>query len=98
VLAEAAAAGAPPEGWLAVGDGAVRYRGHLDAHAATVPPDSSPLHAISGAAICELAVAGTPAPDRQVLPDYRRRPDAEIALESAAAASPDAQALSAGRR
>ncbi len=77
------AAGAP---WLAIGDGAVRYREQLERAGATVPGDASPLHRVSAEAICALG-ARAPAPSSQLeatLPDYRRRPDAEIALEGAA--------------
>jgi tRNA threonylcarbamoyladenosine biosynthesis protein TsaB len=76
--------------WRAIGDGAVRFRGHLEAVGVTVPPDSSPLHLVSAEAICDLgargeAVAsGVVASYEAIVPDYRRRPDAEIALESAA--------------
>lgn len=71
--------------WRAVGDGAVRYREHLEIAGATVPVDGSPLHRVSAAAICELgACAATPVEIEAILPDYLRRPDAEIALERAA--------------
>jgi tRNA threonylcarbamoyladenosine biosynthesis protein TsaB len=76
------AAGAP---WLAVGDGAVRYREQLRSAGATVPADGSPLHRVNAEAICELGARAT-GPSLQIesiLPDYRRRPDAEIALEGA---------------
>ncbi len=67
----------------AVGDGAVRFRQHLQGAAVDIPPDSSSLHRVSAASVCHLAVAmasehpavvGATA----ILPDYRRRPDAEI--------------------
>jgi tRNA threonylcarbamoyladenosine biosynthesis protein TsaB len=71
--------------WLAIGDGAVRFRGHLEAVGVTVPPDSSPLHLVSAEAICDLGARGeVVASHEAIVPDYRRRPDAEIALESAA--------------
>jgi tRNA threonylcarbamoyladenosine biosynthesis protein TsaB len=71
--------------WQAIGDGAVRFRGHLDAVGVTVPPDSSPLHLVSAEAICDLGARGEAVASYEVIvPDYRRRPDAEIALESAA--------------
>jgi len=71
--------------WRAIGDGAVRFRGHLEAAGVTVPPDSSPLHLVSAVAICDLGARGeVVASDEAIVPDYRRRPDAEIALESAA--------------
>jgi tRNA threonylcarbamoyladenosine biosynthesis protein TsaB len=71
--------------WRAIGDGAVRFRGHLEAVGVTVPPDSSPLHLVSAEAICDLGARGeTVASYEAIVPDYRRRPDAEIALERAA--------------
>ncbi len=68
--------------WTALGDGAVRYRDELVQAGVLVPDDRSPLHRVSARAICELGVCGDPA-ENQVLPDYRRRPDAELALEGA---------------
>ncbi len=83
------ACGPRPDGgerrWLAVGDGALRYREHLQGAAVSIPDESSPLHLVSAAAICELALAMAPSAGEQVLPDYCRRPDAEIALACAAA-------------
>jgi tRNA threonylcarbamoyladenosine biosynthesis protein TsaB len=91
-VGEASAGARQPagRGWLAVGDGAVRFRSHLEDLGVVVPEDSSPLHRVSGACICELAHSGTGAPDSRaapfaaVVPNYLRRPDAEIALEAAA--------------
>ncbi|MGH2912448.1 MAG: tRNA (adenosine(37)-N6)-threonylcarbamoyltransferase complex dimerization subunit type 1 TsaB [Solirubrobacteraceae bacterium] len=71
-------AGSPT--WLAIGDGAVRYRRELEHAGAVVPDDGSLLHRVHARAICELGLLGDPT-DEQVLPDYRRRPDAEIALQ-----------------
>jgi tRNA threonylcarbamoyladenosine biosynthesis protein TsaB len=65
------------DGWLAVGDGAVRYRASLADLGLSVPGDGSPLHQVSGRAICELGAQVAVASDH-VLPDYRRRPDAEL--------------------
>jgi tRNA threonylcarbamoyladenosine biosynthesis protein TsaB len=79
--------------WLAVGDGALRYREQIERATVEVPPDDSPLHRVSGAAICTLG-ALAPAPEggtaavTEILPDYRRRPDAELTLERAAAGAP----------
>jgi tRNA threonylcarbamoyladenosine biosynthesis protein TsaB len=70
--------------WWAVGDGAIRFRDHLEDAGVTVPPDSSPAHLLSAEAICGLAVGietAAVAMDRALVPDYGRRPDAEIALE-----------------
>jgi tRNA threonylcarbamoyladenosine biosynthesis protein TsaB len=77
------ARGAP---WLALGDGAVRYREQLESAGATVPQDGSPLHRVSAETICELGARATVVSSQieGILPDYRRRPDAEIALEDAA--------------
>ena len=73
-----------PEAQWAVGDGAVRYRGQLETAGAIVPEDASPLHRVSGAAICHLALGQEAQEIEAVMPDYQRRPDAEIALERAA--------------
>jgi len=70
--------------WCAVGDGAVLYRSHIEALGIEVPADLSPVHKIDGAAICALALAAAPAEPGTLLPDYLRRPDAEIALQGAA--------------
>jgi tRNA threonylcarbamoyladenosine biosynthesis protein TsaB len=72
--------------WLAVGDGAVRFRGALEAAGVDVAPDSSPLHLVSAAAICDLGARSEPVGRyEQIVPDYRRRPDAEIARDVASA-------------
>jgi tRNA threonylcarbamoyladenosine biosynthesis protein TsaB len=72
--------------WLAAGDGAVRYRGQLEGLAIDVPDDSSSLHLVDAGVICELGRHERPVTAyEQILPDYRRRPDAELALETAAA-------------
>jgi tRNA threonylcarbamoyladenosine biosynthesis protein TsaB len=73
-------AGSP--NWTAFGDGAVRYRVEIELAGVAVPDDDSPLHRVDARAICELGLHGD-ATDDQVLPDYRRRPDAEIALQGA---------------
>jgi tRNA threonylcarbamoyladenosine biosynthesis protein TsaB len=71
--------------WWAVGDGALRFRGYLEAIAVAVPVDTSPLHRVDARVLCELALSA-PAGDLEgVLPDYSRRPDAEISLEGGAA-------------
>jgi tRNA threonylcarbamoyladenosine biosynthesis protein TsaB len=78
--------GLRPRRWVAVGDGATRFRGHLADVAIAVPSDSSPLHRVSASSICQLATLAAPAAGyEEILPDYRRRPDAEIALETASA-------------
>jgi tRNA threonylcarbamoyladenosine biosynthesis protein TsaB len=68
--------------WLAIGDGAVRYRGAVERAGVPSPEPDSELHRVSAAAVCTLALAA-PAGTRSLLPDYRRRPDAELALQGA---------------
>jgi tRNA threonylcarbamoyladenosine biosynthesis protein TsaB len=70
----------------AVGDGALRYRTELEAAGLEIPSEDSPLHLLRAAAICALAASTeSPASNEPVLPDYLRRPDAELALEGAGA-------------
>ncbi|MGA2453292.1 MAG: tRNA (adenosine(37)-N6)-threonylcarbamoyltransferase complex dimerization subunit type 1 TsaB [Solirubrobacteraceae bacterium] len=66
--------------WLAVGDGALRYREQLELAGIPMPPDCSPLQLISAAAVCELGARAAAVSLHAMLPDYRRRPDAELAL------------------
>jgi tRNA threonylcarbamoyladenosine biosynthesis protein TsaB len=61
--------------WLAVGDGAVRFRDRLEP-AAEVPADASPLHGASALAVCRLAREAHPVDRDALLPDYVRLPDA----------------------
>jgi tRNA threonylcarbamoyladenosine biosynthesis protein TsaB len=82
VIALAEEHGAGTGRWLAAGDGAVRYREEIETLAVCVPDDSSRLHLLDAGAICQLGRQGRPvAAHKQILPDYRRRPDAEIALD-----------------
>jgi len=83
VVAEVERRGAPRgERWLAVGDGALCFASQLARGGVEVAAQDSPLHAIDAAAICELGVRAAPAgAGRQVLPDYRRTPDAALARE-----------------
>jgi tRNA threonylcarbamoyladenosine biosynthesis protein TsaB len=88
VLAEAQqSAGGEPRRWLALGDGAIRFRAALEEADIPTAPDSSPLHLLSAASICELGVSTTMASLQEIVPDYRRRPDAELALEGAGTAT-----------
>jgi tRNA threonylcarbamoyladenosine biosynthesis protein TsaB len=61
--------------WLAVGDGAVRFRNRLEP-AAKVPADASALHAVSALAVCRLAREARPVDRDALLPEYVRLPDA----------------------
>jgi tRNA threonylcarbamoyladenosine biosynthesis protein TsaB len=84
VLAQAReASGGAPRRWLAVGDGALRFRAHVHALELPMPPDSSALHRVSAAAVCALGACAVAESLQEVVPDYRRRPDAELALEVA---------------
>jgi len=65
------------ERWLAVGDGAVRFRPDLEGAGCLVEPDRSPLHGVGAGAICRLALEVPQATARDlVVPDYLRPPDA----------------------
>ncbi|MGA9875564.1 MAG: tRNA (adenosine(37)-N6)-threonylcarbamoyltransferase complex dimerization subunit type 1 TsaB [Solirubrobacteraceae bacterium] len=86
-LLERTSAQTEVERWVAVGDGATRYRDALQLAEVDIPEDHSPLHRIDACAICELGAdpaLHAPVGAIEVEPDYRRRPDAEIALEEAA--------------
>jgi tRNA threonylcarbamoyladenosine biosynthesis protein TsaB len=87
VTAAVEAAGGAQRRWLAVGDGALRYRSQLQSAGIAVPPDSSSPHLVSAAAVCELAAPAPAASLNQLVPDYRRRPDAELALVGAGGGS-----------
>ena len=80
LLAELGGAG----GWLAFGDGALRYREQMESIGVRVPEDHSPLHMVSASVICVLGARdGAGQPFQEVVPDYLRRPDAEIKLDAA---------------
>jgi tRNA threonylcarbamoyladenosine biosynthesis protein TsaB len=69
--------GASP--WLAVGDGAVRFRPQLESEAVSVPADGSPLHLVSALEVCRLAVTAPAVPPQALVPEYVRVPDADLA-------------------
>jgi tRNA threonylcarbamoyladenosine biosynthesis protein TsaB len=77
--------GADGSAWLAVGDGVLRHPAALERAQIAVPATDSALHRIGGGAICALATWAEPVGVQRLLPDYCRRPDAELALEGAAA-------------
>jgi tRNA threonylcarbamoyladenosine biosynthesis protein TsaB len=66
-------------GVVAVGDGALKFRGLLERAGATVPDDDSPLHRVSAVHHCRLALDAQPTTSGVIEPDYLRRPDAELA-------------------
>jgi tRNA threonylcarbamoyladenosine biosynthesis protein TsaB len=61
---------------LAVGDGAIRFRGPLEAAGALVPPDEDGAHRLRAEPVCRLGAAGNPIDRDALLPDYLREPDA----------------------
>jgi tRNA threonylcarbamoyladenosine biosynthesis protein TsaB len=70
--------------WLAVGDGALRFRADLERAGCAVPADGSAQHGVSAQAICELGLRATQQVGRdQILPDYLRQPDAVLARNQA---------------
>ncbi|HUR85077.1 MAG TPA: tRNA (adenosine(37)-N6)-threonylcarbamoyltransferase complex dimerization subunit type 1 TsaB [Solirubrobacteraceae bacterium] len=65
------------ESWLAVGDGALRFRSDLEESGCLVAPDDSPLHGVAGGVVCRLALeAPRPVQRDLVVPEYLRPPDA----------------------
>ena len=76
VALPAAAFEAP--GRICVGDGALRYRAHLEATGAIVPPDDDERHVPR--ARFHAALAGKLGPADQVEPVYVRAPDADRML------------------
>jgi tRNA threonylcarbamoyladenosine biosynthesis protein TsaB len=61
---------------LCVGDGAVRFRGPLEAAGARVPPDEDGAHRLQAEHVCRLGAEGKPTDRDALLPDYLREPDA----------------------
>ncbi len=76
-LAEALAGSEVP--WLAIGDGVIAYRAAVEDAGARAPADDSPLHRVSAAAICRLALTAPVGTADDVHPDYLREPDAQLA-------------------
>lgn len=65
-----------PSSPLALGDGAVRFRGELQPAGAEVPPDGDELHRIAARHVCRLGAVARPAGIDAVVPHYIRAPDA----------------------
>jgi tRNA threonylcarbamoyladenosine biosynthesis protein TsaB len=84
-LLEGAMLDTSAEDWIAVGDGALLYRDAFERLGVRVPAGGSECHRIQASAICALAV-GSPGSGtgQAIVPDYLRRPDAEVSLESVA--------------
>jgi hypothetical protein len=106
-LLERATSDLAVEKWVALGDGAVRYRAAFERLELSVPADRAEGHRIQATAICELGshlpdssssplfahidadptlapTGGAQIGEKAVVPDYLRRPDAEVALEGVA--------------
>lgn len=64
---------------LAIGDGAVAFRGVLERSGARIPDDGSDLHRVTAVNHCRLGRLVDPGDPAAVRPQYLRRPDAEIA-------------------
>jgi tRNA threonylcarbamoyladenosine biosynthesis protein TsaB len=62
---------------LAAGDGAVRFRGVLEAAGIRVEPDGSEAHVVRGFHVCRLSAVAAPSRPEAVLPEYLRLPDAK---------------------
>ncbi len=66
--------------WLAVGDGALRFRADLEGAGCAVAADGSEQHVVSARTICDLALlVSQPIARDLVVPDYLRLPDAVLA-------------------
>ncbi|MCA1657566.1 MAG: tRNA (adenosine(37)-N6)-threonylcarbamoyltransferase complex dimerization subunit type 1 TsaB [Actinobacteria bacterium] len=66
--------------WLAVGSGALRFRGQVEDAFVTVSPDESGSHRVSAATMLGLALEDDVDARGAVIPLYLRLPDAELAL------------------
>jgi tRNA threonylcarbamoyladenosine biosynthesis protein TsaB len=64
---------------LALGDGAVAFRGVLERSGARIPGDGSDLHRVTAVNHCRLGLLADPSNPNAVRPEYLRLPDAEIA-------------------
>ncbi len=72
-----------PGAWTAVGDGALRFRDLLVGAGALVPDEGSSMHRVRASVLCEIGRHRVEQPIDQIVPEYLRRPDAELALEAA---------------
>ncbi len=70
---------------LAVGDGALEYRGVLETGGITVAAPSCAHHRVEAAVHARLARAGLAVLGEAVRPEYLRAPDAELSLRAAPA-------------
>jgi tRNA threonylcarbamoyladenosine biosynthesis protein TsaB len=75
-VAPAEIGAAAGRGWLAVGDGALRFRNDLEGAGCVVPEDGSPQHGVSATVVCRLGLHAQGTERDLVVPDYLRKPDA----------------------
>jgi tRNA threonylcarbamoyladenosine biosynthesis protein TsaB len=76
-VAPAAVADLGVAGWLAVGDGALRFRPDMEGAGCVVADEAAPEHAVSAQVVCRLALDAPAATALHlVVPDYLRKPDA----------------------
>jgi tRNA threonylcarbamoyladenosine biosynthesis protein TsaB len=61
---------------LAVGDGAIRFREHLEPAGAAIPEDGSALHRVGAEGLCRVALDASPVARDALVPEYVRQPDA----------------------
>ena len=66
---------------LAIGEGSIAFRAILERSGAFVPEEDSELHRVSAEGHCRLARAARHFDSAQILPQYLRLPDAEIARQ-----------------
>jgi tRNA threonylcarbamoyladenosine biosynthesis protein TsaB len=81
-VAPAAVGALAGAGWLAVGDGALRFRDDLERAGCVVAVDGSAQHGVSARMVCRLALQAPRGTERDlVVPDYLRKPDAQPARQ-----------------
>lgn len=68
---------------VAVGDGAVGFRGILERSGAQIPEDESGHHRVTAISHCRLACSLSSSAADEIFPEYLRLPDAEIARQAA---------------
>jgi tRNA threonylcarbamoyladenosine biosynthesis protein TsaB len=68
---------------LAIGDGAVEFKGVLERSGALVASELSVINRVTAINHCRLAEGRPPSPPDQIQPEYIRLPDAEIARRAA---------------
>lgn len=64
---------------LGVGDGAQKFRAALESSGVLIPEDRSELHRVTARGHCDLARRLRPTEPVEVVPEYLRLPDAELA-------------------